>query len=157
MTAEFPLAVHALVYLYKSGKVTNSNELAENICTNPARVRKVMILLKNAGLISSGRGKDSGYSLPGNDGDITLEQVMSALEETPVFMKWHPGDESCDCMISSGMSKTMDGIYSEMNQLCNNYLSDITIKDIANSVVKRQDDEQKCDCSSDCNCGCQSK
>lgn len=60
-------------------------------------------------------------------------------------------------MISSGMSKTMDGIYSEMNQLCNNYLSDITIKDIANSVVKRQDDEQKCDCSSDCNCGCQSK
>ena len=75
MTAEFPLAVHALVYLYKSGKVTNSNELAENICTNPARVRKVMTLLKNAGLISSGRGKDSGYSLPGNDGDITLEPV----------------------------------------------------------------------------------
>ena len=60
MTAEFPLAVHALVYLYKSGKVTTSNELAENICTNPARVRKVMTLLKNSGLISSGRGKDSG-------------------------------------------------------------------------------------------------
>ena len=79
------------VYLYKSGKVTNSNELAENICTNPARVRKVMTLLKNAGLISSGRGKDSGYSLPGNDGDITLEQVMSALEETPVFMKMASG------------------------------------------------------------------
>ncbi|GAB6160047.1 RrF2 family transcriptional regulator [Howardella ureilytica] len=156
MTAEFPLAVHALVYLYKSGKVTTSNELAENICTNPARVRKVMTLLKNSGLISSGRGKDSGYSIFGENGDITLAQVMSALEEEPVFMKWRSGDESGDCLISSGMGKTMDGIYSEMNKLCNDYLSDITIRDIANNVVKRQDDKQKCDCGCGCNCGCQS-
>ena len=34
MTAEFPLAVHALVYLLHTNRVTSSQELADNICTN---------------------------------------------------------------------------------------------------------------------------
>ena len=42
MTAEFPVAVHALVYLLHTGDVTSSEKLSDNICTNPARVRKVM-------------------------------------------------------------------------------------------------------------------
>ena len=39
MTAEFALAVHGLVYLYHRGEMVTSEELAQNICTNPARVR----------------------------------------------------------------------------------------------------------------------
>ena len=46
MTSDYCVAVHALVYLNHKAKVLSSEELAENICTNPARVRKVMAKLK---------------------------------------------------------------------------------------------------------------
>ena len=46
MTSEFAIAVHALVYLNHKGETVSSEALAENICTNPARVRKVMAKLK---------------------------------------------------------------------------------------------------------------
>lgn len=61
MTAEFPVAVHALVYLLHTGRLTSSGELADNICTNPARVRKVMAKLHQAGLVDATKGKGSGY------------------------------------------------------------------------------------------------
>ena len=56
MTAEFALAIHGLVYLYHRGKMVTSEELAQNICTNPARVRKVMAKLHKAGLIIASEG-----------------------------------------------------------------------------------------------------
>ena len=49
MTSEFGMAVHALTFLNHKGEMVSSEVLAENICTNPARVRKVMAKLKRAG------------------------------------------------------------------------------------------------------------
>ena len=40
MDSSFNLAVHALVCLSHSGRSLSSEALAENICTNPTRVRR---------------------------------------------------------------------------------------------------------------------
>ena len=61
MTGEFAIAVHALVYLNHKKEVLSSDELAANVCTNPARVRKVMAKLKKAGLLSTKEGAEGGY------------------------------------------------------------------------------------------------
>ena len=53
MNGLFCVAVHALIYLDKRGCLLSSEELAANICTNPARVRKVMAKLKKAGLVTT--------------------------------------------------------------------------------------------------------
>ena len=42
MNSDFCVAVHGMVYLYHKKCQLSSDELADNICTNPARVRKVM-------------------------------------------------------------------------------------------------------------------
>ena len=46
MDSSFNLAVHALVCLSHSGRSLSSEALAENICTNPTRVRRVLAGLK---------------------------------------------------------------------------------------------------------------
>ena len=56
MTSEFTIAVHGLVYLHHKNTVLSSEELAENICTNPARVRKVMAKLKKKNLVETKEG-----------------------------------------------------------------------------------------------------
>ena len=43
MTSDYCVAVHALVYLNHKAKVLSSEELAENICTNPARRCPAMV------------------------------------------------------------------------------------------------------------------
>ena len=48
MTSEFSIAVHALVFLNHKGTVYSSEGLAENICTNAARIRKIMVKLKKS-------------------------------------------------------------------------------------------------------------
>ena len=50
MTSEFTIAVHALVFLNHKAQVYSSEGLAENVCTNAARIRKVMAKLKKADL-----------------------------------------------------------------------------------------------------------
>ena len=63
MTSEFAIAVHALVYLHHKNAVLSSEELAENICTNSARVRKVMAKLKKKDLIGTKEGIKGGYHM----------------------------------------------------------------------------------------------
>lgn len=53
MTSDFSIAVHALVYLGKNQDLISSDELAKHICTHPVRVRRVMIKLREAGLIKA--------------------------------------------------------------------------------------------------------
>ena len=56
MNSEFTIAVHALVFLNHKRESVSSDKLAANICTNPARVRKIMGKLKKKGLISTKEG-----------------------------------------------------------------------------------------------------
>ena len=60
MTSEFAIGVHALVYLNHKNETLSSELLAENICTNPARIRKVMAKLKTGGLIVTQEGLKGG-------------------------------------------------------------------------------------------------
>ena len=55
--SSFSIAVHALVYLNHMEKVLSSEELVQNICTNPVLIRKVMSKLKKAGLVDTKGGQ----------------------------------------------------------------------------------------------------
>ena len=46
MTSEFAIAVHALVFLDRSNATIAREELADNVCTNPVCIRRVMGKLK---------------------------------------------------------------------------------------------------------------
>jgi DNA-binding IscR family transcriptional regulator len=131
VTAQFPVAVHALVFLLHKGELTSSEKLAANICTNPARVRKVMAMLCRAGLAGCRQGKSSGY-FPRPDGEcITLRAVMEALSERPLSMSWSSGDEKQACPICSGMGREMDRLYDELNEDCLRSLEKVTIGSIS--------------------------
>lgn len=135
MTSEFAIAVHALVYLRHKDTVVSSEELAENICTNPARVRKVMAKLKKKALVGTKEGIKGGYHMAADASAVTLRRVCDALEEEVVKASWKSGSIDMDCMIASGMAGMMDGIYSEMNAQCKDYLETVTIEDVEKKVT----------------------
>lgn len=136
MDSGFSVAVHALVYLNHKGRVLTSDELAANICTNPARVRKVMSSLGKAGFVETKAGHVGGYSFCAEADSLTLEQVAAAMEARFVSAAWRSGDNDMECLVASGMADIMDSIYLQMDGLCHKSLRSITIGDIDRKIFK---------------------
>lgn len=134
MDSSFNVAVHALVYLHHKDCLLSSEALAENICTNPARVRKVMAALRRAGLVDSREGNVGGYRFSGNPDRITLGQVAKALDIRFVDAAWRSGDSDMECLVASGMADVMDGLYAELDELCRERLQNVTVGDVERKI-----------------------
>ena len=130
MNAEFLVAVHALAFLNHKQSCVSSEELAKNICTNPARVRKVMLKLKNAGLVETVSGSLGGYSFTKKAERVSLKDILRATGGTVSDIEWKSGNEDADCLISSGMGKVMDDVIENINLGAEKYLDGITILDV---------------------------
>ena len=136
LNSDFCVAVHGLVFLKHKGCTISSEELAENICTNPARVRKVMAKLKKVGLVQTKEGKVGGYTSVEQAEDITLYRVAEALDIRFVEASWRSGDSDMNCMIASGMADVMDEIYLNLNDMCLEKLKTITIGEIERKLIE---------------------
>lgn len=130
MTGELNVAVHALVYLYHKNMILASDVLAENVCTNPARIRKIMAKMKKAGFVDTKEGINGGYILIREAESITLKDVCIALESAIIKTGWSSGDPEMECLVASGMSNVMENIYNKLNEQCLDTLNKITIKDV---------------------------
>lgn len=138
MTSEFGVAVHALVFLNHKGRMVSSEELSQNICTNPARVRKIMAKLKRAGLLSTKEGVDGGYLFSLDPAEVSLREISEALEVQFVASAWRSGDTDMKCLIASGMADVMDGIYSDLDRLCKEHLEQVTIQQIDDRIFSKK-------------------
>lgn len=136
MNGEFCVAVHALVYLNHKASTQSSEALAENICTHPARVRKVMAKLKKAGLVDTREGSEGGYRFTLDPAEVSLRQIGVALDTRFVAAAWHSGDSDKDCLIASGMADIMDDICGQLDDLCRQRMDSVTIRDIDRRIFK---------------------
>ena len=136
MNGLFCVAVHALVYLHRRGCQLSSEELAENICTNPARVRKVMSALKRAGLVETRTGLAGGYLFCGDPSALKLEQVARALDVRFVEPAWHSGGVDRPCLVASGMAGVMDEVMDDLDARCHARLAQLSLADIEERLLE---------------------
>ncbi len=135
MNSDFSVAVHALVCLNYRGCSLSSEELAANICTNPARVRKIMAKLGHADLVGTREGLEGGYKLCLPGARITLAQISRALELRFVCTGWKSGDPQNPCRIASGMGPLMDELYDHLDGMCKSWLETITVEQVQQKLL----------------------
>ena len=139
MKSDFCVAVHALVYLNHRKIAVSSEELAKNICTNPARVRKVTARLKAAGLLETREGSEGGSQFVEDPEKVTLEQVCEALDLRIVETNWLSGDAEKTCQIASGMAGVMQGVMDDLDQCCRKQLAQQTIAQIDRQIFHKDE------------------
>ena len=85
MTGDY--AVRAVVYLATKGmgEISTTAEIAEAQDIPPSFLAKVMQALNRAAIVKVHRGKSGGFSLAKDGGDITVLNVVEAVEG-PVFL-----------------------------------------------------------------------
>lgn len=140
MNSDFLLAVHGLVYLNHKKEILSSDVLAQNICTHPARVRRVMAKLKKAGLVETKEGRvDGGYFFSMEPQNVNLKMISNALDVDFVTTGWHSGDPHMECKVASGMAGIMDQLYGQMDEQCKAFLETITIDTIDCQIFRPQE------------------
>ena len=138
MNNEFVIAVHALVFLYHTQETAASDTLAENVCTNPVCIRRVMGKLKKAGLVDTKEGASGGYRISETGESCTLQMIGQTLQTEYIKAAWHSGNPDDECKICRQMGGIMDDVVEEMNHLCRNYLETITVADIERRIFRKE-------------------
>ena len=80
MDTKFSVAVHVLILVSESPQPMTSDQMAESVGTNASYIRKILALLKKAGIVDGHRGV-SGYSLLVAPDHLTLLRIYRAVTE----------------------------------------------------------------------------
>ncbi len=135
MTGEFGIAIHALVFLNRKQTIICSDLLAKSVCTNPARVRKVLAKLKAAKLVGAKEGPEGGYFMVLPAEEVTLDRVLIALNFELVSCSYG-ADTETKCAVASGMADVMDDLRASLNDRCRDHLKTVTIADIDREIPR---------------------
>ncbi|WKB36135.1 Rrf2 family transcriptional regulator [Terrilactibacillus sp. S3-3] len=135
MNSEFTIAVHSLVFLANApGRLAKSELIARNVCTNPARIRKIMSALRKEGLVRTKEGLGGGYMLDCDPDEVTLAQVYRTVSCEALKLRWCAGDLQEDCPVSSNIKTVMNQIFDDAEIYMGEYLDRITIGSILKKV-----------------------
>ena len=125
-------AFMVIMALKKSDLPASADNLAQATGLETPTVSKILKLLKKAGLLSSKRGAAGGYFLVKRKHEITLNDVIVAMEGGMSLTDCADDDSACHltqtCYMSAGMKK--------VNQVILNALQSVTVSDILDEKKK---------------------
>lgn len=135
VNSDFVIALHSLVFLANlPDQMANSETIAENVCTNPARIRKVMSSLRKNGIVKTKEGIGGGYLLCSTAGEITLSQIYMAVSVGSIKPHWCTGDPDQTCVISANTQIVMDEIFHEAEAYVQDYFRKLTVLDVLQRI-----------------------
>lgn len=132
MTKLTEYAFMVIMALKKSDQPESADQLAMQIGLETPTVSKILKLLKKAQLLDSKRGATGGYYLVKRKSDISLNEVIIAMEGGMALTECADDDDACHltdtCYMSAGMKK--------VNQIILNALESVTVSDILDEKKK---------------------
>ena len=110
-------AIHALCWLELAARrgypSLTSERVADSLASNPALVRKALGPLRDAGLVTAGRGPGAGWSLARPASRIRLDQVYDALGDDPPYAL-HAHEPKQDCPVGFGIRPVLTEVYADV-------------------------------------------
>ncbi|MEM6275300.1 MAG: Rrf2 family transcriptional regulator [Myxococcota bacterium] len=130
--SKMSLALHALGHLGQDvdRKLTSETLAAQNE-TNSVVVRRVLGQLREAGLVSSEKGRDGGWSLARSPREITVADVYIALGEPFMTAAAKGEDNPPDCKVEAALHHVVDSALADAEALLIGRLKAVTIADIS--------------------------
>jgi FeS assembly SUF system regulator len=92
-------AILVMVELSRAGEMLNAHAVADRVHVEVPTASKVLKLLAGAGLLESYRGANGGYQVSRQSGDISVAEVIAAIEG-PIAMT--------ECSVEEGLCSQED-------------------------------------------------
>ena len=118
------MACHILGKNYPDNSVSAST-LEAHISVSGKYLEKIMRMLSNRGIVAANRGANGGYFLAKPPKDITIGEIVRALEDDMEIIECVKEDGKCKCCPSSGVWKRL---YKGINDLLDSMTLEQMIK-----------------------------
>lgn len=137
MDTKFSVAVHVLILISESPTPINSDQMAGSVGTNASYIRRILALLKKAGIVDGHRGI-SGYSLMFAPEQLTLLQIYQAVMAEPnihlLDIHQNPSDR---CIVGRHIRPVLTGMFTDMEDAFACSLAGKTLDDCIAGIRKR--------------------
>lgn len=128
-SSRFTVALHifACIGYFGGRERITSDFLAASIGTNPVIIRRLLLQLKEAALVTVSRGTD-GVSCARDAADITLLDVYRAVEKQGLF---HFHENPCPaCPVGGNIHTLLDGRLQDITDAMEDAMRHQTIEDL---------------------------
>lgn len=116
-----------MIEIVKAAGVISSTKLSQVTDISQKYLKRIAVRLKDAGLIVSVPGLHGGYSLARPVSEISVLDIMLAVEDSEILIAGKDSDGIENKEISGPMVKSL---YQGMNNLLMNYFSEISLEDL---------------------------
>lgn len=137
ITSRLTVAAHTLAvieYFKDTNKVT-SDFIAASVGVNPVVIRRILLQLKDAGLIDVARGS-GGATLKRAPADITLLDIYRAVDcvEEGGLFHFHENPNP-NCPVGSRIHSALDSHLQEAQQALESSLAKVTLAELLKSFA----------------------
>jgi Rrf2 family protein len=135
---QFAVAIHALTLIelfpaWGKEHLLSSGAIAESVRTNPVVIRRVMGLLRDAGLARSQPGPGGGWKLSRPADEINLRDIFRAVQEESLFAM--PRQEpSAECPVGAWLPSVLVACFKDAEAALVDRLAEVSIADVVASV-----------------------
>ena len=123
-----------MILISEAPNPLNSDQIARSVGTNASYIRKILSLLKKAGMIDSHRGV-SGYVLTTTPDQITLLRIYQAVMDEPQIhlldIHQNPNDQ---CVVGRHIRPMLTGMFEEIEEAFARELSRKTLADCTRAI-----------------------
>ena len=132
LTRKTDYALIALTHMVRAGDcVSSAREMATCYRMPLPLLMNVLKALTHSGLVRSSRGPKGGYTLAGNAEDITLSQLIDAIEGQPALVQCardhDEPEQGCDLVDVCPIRSPVHKVHNRLQR----FLHEITLADIA--------------------------
>lgn len=138
ISSRFAVAVHTLSILsIYANPLPTSDMIAGSVNTNPVVIRRILGMLKNAGLVDMKRGTGGSYLTKPIE-DISLLEVYKAVEvvEDGGLFQIHPNPNP-NCPIGANIQSVIEVTMFSAQEAMENALRKVTMLDVVGDINKK--------------------
>ncbi len=128
----------ALADLAKQGEdsIVNLSSIAERQQISLPYLEQLFLKLRRADLVTSFRGPGGGYALQREVGQITIAEIMRAVDEPVKMTRCGGGDHDVGCM-GDDRCLTHD-LWDALGRQIVNFLDGVTLGDVVDNQIAKE-------------------
>lgn len=136
MDTRFSVAVHMLILISESPEPISSDQMAESVGTNASYIRKILSLLRKAGIVEAHRGI-SGSRLAVAPDRLTLLQIYLAVVEEGIHLIDIHRNSNDMCIVGKHIGPMLTDMLDGVTRAFAEALGDRKLSDCIEGIRKR--------------------
>lgn len=138
ISSRFTIAVHmfSCIIIFEQERKVTSDFLASSVEVNPVVIRRILLQLKNAGLVSVQRGT-GGTAITRPLEEISFLDIYRAVEcvEGGELFHFHENPNT-ECPVGRNIHRVLDGKLTRVQRAMERELESITLADVKKDMER---------------------